>query len=114
VNPAIPTVSVSDIPAELSADRVLLDIRELDEWDAGHAPNARHLPMSEIVERFAELPTDAGMFVICRSGVRSERVTAYLTGNGLDAANVAGGMLAWAAAGRPLVCEPPHAEPGIL
>jgi rhodanese-related sulfurtransferase len=46
--------------------------------------------------------------------VRSERVTAYLNGNGLDAANVAGGMLAWVAAGRPLVCETPHPEPGIL
>jgi rhodanese-related sulfurtransferase len=40
-------------------DVVLLDIREHQEWMAGHAPTARHLPMSELSSRAAELPRHA-------------------------------------------------------
>jgi rhodanese-related sulfurtransferase len=109
----IPTVSVSDVAHELPADKILLDVREADEWAAGHAPNARHVPMSELVERVGELPA-AGLYVICRSGGRSAQVTDFLNGSGHDAVNVAGGMRAWAAAGRPVVCEPPHTDAEII
>ena len=50
----VPTVAVADVPT----DAPLLDVREADEWDAGHAPTAQHLPMSELVERIGELPDD--------------------------------------------------------
>ena len=77
----VPVVSVPNVPDSA----VLLDVRENDEWAAGHAPGAVH--------------------VVCRSGARSARVTAYLTQAGWDAVNVDGGMQAWAAAGRPMVAE---------
>ncbi|KNB49156.1 rhodanese-like domain-containing protein [Streptomyces caatingaensis] len=99
----VPTVSVDD----LSAGDHLLDVREKDEWEAGHAESALHVPMSDFVARFGELSdtVDDGrrVNVICRSGGRSAQVTAYLLQQGIDAANVAGGMEAWAAAGRPVV-----------
>ena len=74
---------------------------ELDRvWDALIADGAIHIPMGEIVERLHEVPEGAA--VICRSGARSAQVVAYLRQQGMDAVNVAGGTLAWAAEGRPM------------
>ena len=97
--PSIPEVGVSDIPQ----DAVLLDVREQDEWDAGHAPGAVHLPMTELAGRLEEVPDGDPVYVICRSGGRSARVTAFLNEQGWDSVNVLGGMGSWAAAGRPMV-----------
>ena len=47
----VPTVTVPDLPAQLPQSTVLLDVREQDEWDAGHAPQAQHIPMSELAGR---------------------------------------------------------------
>ncbi|MBX7269676.1 rhodanese-like domain-containing protein [Micromonospora sp. Llam7] len=98
--PQIPTVTIS----EITDDTYLLDVREDDEWTAGHAPGAHHLPMMELPARLAEVPTDGDVAVICRSGGRSAQVVAYLMRNGWDQVrNVAGGMGDWAAAGRPVL-----------
>ncbi|WP_413319330.1 rhodanese-like domain-containing protein [Agrococcus sp. 1P02AA] len=83
------------------ADRPLIDVREPHEWQQGHAEGAVHIPMSQIVERLHEVPDGAA--VICRTGGRSGQVVAYLEHQGLDAVNVAGGTVAWAAAGRPMI-----------
>jgi rhodanese-related sulfurtransferase len=104
VNPqTVPSVPVSEVADDLPEGVLLLDVRENDEWAAGHAPHALHIPMSEIAGRLGELPQDDNLFVICRSGGRSARVTAYLNANGWDAVNVDGGMRTWADTGRPLV-----------
>ncbi|GAA0446574.1 rhodanese-like domain-containing protein [Streptomyces stramineus] len=99
----VPTVGVD----ALAADDFLLDVREADEWSAGHAEGALHIPMSDFVARFGELtekvPDGARINVICRSGGRSAQVTNYLVQQGLDAVNVDGGMQVWEAAGRPVV-----------
>lgn len=98
----VPTVSVPQV----GADAVLLDVREADEWAAGHAPGARHLPMREVPARRSEVPADRPVVVVCRSGSRSARVVQFLLGEGWDnVANLAGGMQDWAAAGRPMVAE---------
>jgi rhodanese-related sulfurtransferase len=97
--PAIPTVEVEQLPT----DGYLLDVREVDEWDCGHAPHAVHLPMSELMARIDEVPEDREVYVICKVGGRSAQVVGYLNAQGRETVNVAGGMLAWAAAGRPLV-----------
>ena len=82
---------------------VLLDVREREEWDAGHAPAARHLPMSTISDRAADIPTDALIVCVCRSGGRSAAVTEALLNGGWNAVNLEGGMQAWEAAGLPVV-----------
>jgi rhodanese-related sulfurtransferase len=87
-------------PAEV-LDRPIVDIREADEWEAGHVDGAIHIPMSEVVARFDEVPDGAA--VICRSGARSARVVAYLEQQGRDAVNIAGGTVQWAAEGRPMI-----------
>jgi rhodanese-related sulfurtransferase len=84
----------------------LLDVREPEEWAAGHAPGAHHLPMMEIPARMAEIPTDTDVVVVCRSGGRSGQVVSYLGGQGWDnVRNLDGGMQSWAAAGRHVVSE---------
>jgi rhodanese-related sulfurtransferase len=93
-------------PDEVSPDAYLLDVREPDEWEAGHAPGAHHLPMMEVPARLAEIPTDQEVVVVCRSGGRSGQVVSYLMGNGWDnVRNLDGGMQVWAAAGRDVVSE---------
>ncbi len=99
-------MTVPSVPAaEVPADARLLDVREADEWAAGHAPGARHLPMSELTARLEELPDDDPLYVVCRSGGRSARVVQYLAAQGHNAVNVDGGMQAWAAGGRPVEAD---------
>ena len=99
--PQIPEVTIAEVPA----DAVLLDVREDDEWTAGHAPGAVHVPMTALAERLDQVPDGDPVYVICRSGGRSARVTAYLNSQGWESVNVAGGMSRWAASGRPLIAE---------
>ncbi|SDN28409.1 rhodanese-like domain-containing protein [Allokutzneria albata] len=106
----VPTVDVTD----LGADVKLLDVREQDEWNAGHAPGALHIPLGELAERLAELPEDGELHVVCRMGGRSARAVAFLNQNGWDAINVAGGMQSWQAAGKPLVAADAGAEPEVI
>jgi len=104
---------VAELAPALPEGTVLLDVREDDEWNAGHAPEAQHIPMGELPARLEELPADAALYVVCRGGGRSARATAYLNANGWDATNVAGGMKSWAAAGRALASTG-DAEPEII
>ncbi len=101
-----------DEPAASVPDHAwLLDVREDDEWAAGHVAGARHIPLGELGARTAEVPQDELVYVICRSGHRSGRAAQALAGAGWRAVNVAGGMQAWAAAGRPMVADsgvPPY------
>jgi len=99
---SVPTIDVSGLPE----DAPLIDVREDDEWTAGHAPGAVHIAMGQVVARLDELVArEAPLYVVCRVGGRSGQVVQYLVGNGVDAVNVSGGMQAWAAAGRPMVSE---------
>lgn len=99
----IPTMPVSDV----ANDAVILDVREPHEWAAGHAPGAIHIPMGELPARLAELSGlgSGSMAVTCRGGGRSSRAVAWLTEQGYDVANLAGGMKAWHAAGKPMVAD---------
>lgn len=97
---------LAEVPAAAVPEGAwLLDVREHDEWQAGHAPQATHIPLGELGARTAELPVDQDIYVICRSGGRSARAAQALNGAGWQAVNVAGGMQHWAAAGRPMTTD---------
>ena len=105
---ALPQIGPVAANALVDAGALLLDVREPVEWEAEHAPDALLVPMGEVSQRRAELPSNRRIVVVCRSGGRSAAVTESLREWGLDAVNLAGGMLAWAAAGLPVVSEPVH------
>lgn len=96
---------IADVPVAFDQSVVLLDVREDDEWQRGHAAGAQHIPMGDVPARLAEIDTEATLFVVCHAGGRSLRVAQYLARNGYEPINVAGGMLAWDGAGRPVVTD---------
>ncbi|MFY9920559.1 MAG: rhodanese-like domain-containing protein [Mycobacterium sp.] len=98
-------VQVSDVPSAFDESVVLLDVREDDEWQRGHAAGAQHIPMNEVPARIGEIDPRATLFVVCHLGGRSQRVASYLAQNGYAPMNVSGGMQAWADAGRPVVTD---------
>jgi rhodanese-related sulfurtransferase len=87
---------------------ILLDVREDSEWRAGHAPGARHIPLSRLPQRLRDLPPQRTIITVCRSGARSARAAALLAADGREAVNLAGGMHAWARAGLPVVASGGH------
>lgn len=104
----VPAVPVSAVPA----DAAVLDVREDDEWAAGHVTGALHIPLSDVPARAGELP-DGPVHVICRSGGRSARAVAWLNQNGHDTTNIEGGTTEWAHQGRPMTAEG-SAAPTVL
>lgn len=81
-------------------DVVVLDVREQWEYDEGHIPGVTLIPMEQVANRLAEIPTDKEVIVTCRSGNRSAQITDFLRQQGFDNVhNMDGGILAWEAAG---------------
>lgn len=95
-------------PAAAPDDAYFLDVRESDEWSAGHILDAVHLPIGEIIDRVDEIPGDREIICVCRVGGRSAQVAMFLERQGFKAVNLDGGLEAWLAAGRPLVSETEH------
>lgn len=93
---------------ELAATRArhhLLDVREQDEWDAGHIDGAQHIPLGQLAQRLAEMPTALPVVAVCRSGHRSGIAAKGLSARGIATENLEGGMEAWAKAGLPMVAS---------
>lgn len=93
-------VSVADASALRDAGAFMLDVRQPDEWAAGHVPGATLIPLGEIDGRLAEIPRDRQVVVVCRSGNRSAQGRDILLAAGYAAVtSMAGGMNEWTAAG---------------
>jgi len=80
----------------------LLDVREDDEWAAGHAPEAVHVPLADVSDAASRFDGQQ-VLAVCRSGGRSTKAAEVLAAAGIDVRNVAGRMTAWAEAGLPVV-----------
>jgi rhodanese-related sulfurtransferase len=85
----------------LAGEVLLLDVREDDEWAAGRAAEAVHVALSRLDP--ASVPDELPVVAVCRVGSRSHMAAAALIARGVDAVNMTGGMLAWQAAGLPVV-----------
>jgi rhodanese-related sulfurtransferase len=110
--PAVSAVSPEEAVRRVEEGAVLLDVREPDEWHAGHAPDATHVPLAALAASVDTLDKGAPIVAVCRVGGRSERAAAVLLARGYDAVNLGGGMQAWAAAGLPVVSD--SGDPGQI
>ena len=95
-------------------DRVqVLDVREQDEWDAGHIEGSIHLPLAELMGGGGQdLDPDRPVVAVCTVGQRSQVAALLLQARGHEAYNLEEGLAAWAKEGRPLIT--PEGAPGTV
>ena len=92
--------------ASAQADSFLfVDVREPNEFDAGHIRGSVHIPLMELPQRFEELPRDRTVVAVCQVGQRSELAANFLVQQGFEAHNLEGGLAKWQAAGLPFEAE---------
>ena len=84
---------------ERQQDLCLVDVREDDEWAAGHIDGAMHIPLGELNERMGDIDKNAHVITVCRSGGRAGQATEQLVSAGYKAETMDGGMKAWDSAG---------------
>jgi rhodanese-related sulfurtransferase len=99
----IPEITVDELAERLAAGALVIDVREPDEYTAGHVPSARPIPLGEVPDRAGEVPTDQTVYFICARGGRSRRAAEFVASQGVDAVNVAGGTMGWIEAGHEVV-----------
>lgn len=102
---SIPEVSAAEAFEAISKGTAIVDVREVEEFNAGHVAGSISLPLSVIVDEYQNANLSGTVIVNCRSGARSARATAFLRSVGVDARNLAGGVIAWSHAGLPLVTD---------
>ncbi len=99
----IESITTDELQRRLAERNVtLVDVREVQEFRAGHVPGAVNIPLHLIPLRLSELPERATLHVICQSGSRSAQACLWLARNGRSAVNVSGGTGSWIMAGRPV------------
>lgn len=98
-------VTVTEVDKAIEQDtHTVVDVREPDEWQEGHIAEAVHIPLGELSSRAGELPAGKPVFTVCRSGKRSITAIEILESAGVQGAkSMAGGMIAWHEAGKPMV-----------
>lgn len=100
---SIHEITAAELEELLAAGVRLIDVRETDEYTAGHVPGAVHVALGTVSQHVDAFRGDGPAYVICRSGARSMRACEYLAQEGVEAVNIAGGTLDWVAGGRPVV-----------
>lgn len=99
----VPTIEVAQVPDPIPEGVTVLDVREPLEWQHGRIEGAVHIPLTQLPDRVSELPATQQILVVCKVGGRSSQATAFLREKGLEAINLAGGMIDWSDAGRAMV-----------
>ena len=93
-------VDVHELEIALIQGAVLIDVREIEEFEVVRVPGARLIPLADVSGRRDEIPNGSRVYVICAKGGRSRVAAELLRADGTDAVNVAGGTTAWLEAGK--------------
>lgn len=98
-------VTIDQLAQAIPAGAFVIDVREAWEFESGHVPNARHVPLNSIPENLSVLPKDQKIWIICQSGGRSMTAANYLEAQGFDVVSVAGGTGSWIGSGKEVSFE---------
>jgi rhodanese-related sulfurtransferase len=101
-----PEIDVQTLADRCAAGCRLFDVREPFEYEEIRIAGATLIPMAEVPEEIEQFEGDEPVYLICRTGSRSGKAAEYLQRNGIDAVNVAGGLVAWVQAGLPTESGP--------
>lgn len=93
--PKFQRVSVPEARQLVRSGATLIDVRTRQEWNAGHAREARHIPLDALESKISSLPASTPIVTICQSGMRSASAARQLAARGYQVSSVTGGMLAW-------------------
>jgi rhodanese-related sulfurtransferase len=113
----MPEVSAAEAKQIIDSGSQLIDVRTDVEYDAGHIPGARHIPLSDVPRESAELDKGQPLVLYCRAGNRSAPAADAFAASGWDAHSIEGGLVAWHEAGFKLdpedggVSENPNMPP---
>ena len=96
-------VTVDELEQALATGARVVDVREPVEYTEAHVPGAVLIALGTVPQNLDAFKGDDPVYIICRSGGRSMRACEFLADQGVEAVNVAGGMIAWATSGRAVV-----------
>jgi rhodanese-related sulfurtransferase len=94
-------ITIDELKIALSNGSAVIDVRESDEYESGHVPNAKHVPLGAVPNNMDLFRSDADVYVVCHSGGRSMRACEFLHDQGItNVVNVIGGTAGWIALGN--------------
>ena len=99
----ISEIEVSALAERVAEGALVIDVREVDEYRAGHVPGALLMPLATVPDQLDQFNADGPTYLICKSGGRSMRACEVAAGDGYDVVNVTGGTTAWIDSGRDVV-----------
>lgn len=99
----VPEIDIAEAARRIEAGTPVIDVREPDEYVAGHVPGAPLIPLGEVADRVGEVPASGEVLIICKMGGRSRKAAEHLRAQGIDAVNIAGGTMGWIDAGHRVV-----------
>lgn len=101
--PTVPEVDIEEAERRHGSGAQLVDVRERVEWNEARIPGTVHIPLGDLARRTGELDTTKPVVALCRSGNRSKTAVQILQRAGFgDASSMAGGIVAWTRAGKPV------------
>ena len=102
--PPLPSVNATELNEKLKNGKrsLVVDVRQPEEYSAGHITGSKLIPLGELGKRINELPKDKEIICVCASGSRSHSATKFLVDAGYNAFNMTGGMFTWQRAQLPV------------
>lgn len=90
------SIGADEFYQKSKAEKVkIVDVRETDEFERGHIPTAKSIPLSGLDQQLNQLNENEEYYIICQSGGRSAMACDFLANQGYQVVNVMGGMSVW-------------------
>lgn len=96
-------ITIDELKIALNSGAKMIDVRETDEYESGHVPTAKHIPLATVPNSLDIFRSEDDIYLVCHSGGRSMRACEFLHEQGItNVVNVIGGTAGWIALGNPV------------